>query len=289
MTPRLGFPPFFLLFPLVFSCCASSAAPESPALPLRYPVILVNGLAIRDGKGAGTWGRIPAFLRNRGADLYFGGTDAWGRFETNAELLKRRVEEALRETGKDRVNIIAHSAGGIGARYMIWYYGLGAQVASLTTVSTPHQGSELADFVYDREITHSSFIKNLFKRIGERQGDEKPEPYELGFALTPGAMKKFNARVPPDPQVYYLTIYSTIDNYWDDPRYGWCRRYLDRTAGPNDGMVSEESTRWYGERVKAGDNISHLEILDHRRTNTSGEDIIKIYRGILEKLVAHGF
>jgi hypothetical protein len=29
------------------------AAPDSPVLPLRYPVILANGPAIR---GAGTWG-----------------------------------------------------------------------------------------------------------------------------------------------------------------------------------------------------------------------------------------
>jgi triacylglycerol lipase len=103
-------------------------------------VILVNGLAVRDGKGAGSWGRIPAFLRDCGVDLYFGGTDAWGRIETNAELLKLRVEEVLRETGKERVNIIAHSAGGINSRYMIWNYDMGSRVASLTTISTPPPG-----------------------------------------------------------------------------------------------------------------------------------------------------
>ncbi|MDR2747107.1 MAG: hypothetical protein LBB77_06615 [Treponema sp.] len=276
-----------MVFPLILSCCASTTAPDS--LPLRYPVILVNGLAIRDGKGAGTWGKIPAFLRDCGVDLYFGGTDAWGRFETNAELLKRRVEEALEETGKERVNIIAHSAGGITARYMIWNYGMGSRVASLTTVSTPHQGSELADFVYSRKITHSSFMKNLIKRIGKIRGDQLPAPYELGFALTTEEMKKFNAKVPPDPQVCYLSIYSAIGRYWDDPRYGWTRRYLDRTAGPNDGIITEESTRWYGERIKAGDGISHLEILDHRKINTSGGDIINIYREILERLAEHGF
>jgi triacylglycerol lipase len=172
---------------------------------------------------------------------------------------------------------------------MIWNYNMGDKVASLTSIGTPHQGSELADFVYTRKITHSSFIKNLFKKIGKTQGDKMPEPYELGFALTTEEMKKFNARAAPDPQVYYLTIYSTIESWRDDPRYGWSRRYLYRKAGPNDGIVSEESTRWHGDRVKAGDGISHLEILDHRKFNTSGEDIIKIYRGILERLSARGF
>jgi hypothetical protein len=101
-------------------------------------------------------------------------------------------------------------------------------------------------------------------------------------------MQKFNARVLPDPRVYYLSIYSTIDSYWDDPRCRWIRRYLDREAGPNDGVVTAESTRWYGERVKAGDNISHLDILDYRGKR-SGKDILKIYADILERLGQHGF
>jgi triacylglycerol lipase len=278
-----------VIFSLALSCCASAPAPDSPTLPLRYPVILVNGLAIRDGSGAGAWGKIPAFLRDRGVDLYFGGTDAWGRFETNAELLKDRVETTLRETGKDRVNIIAHSAGGIVARYMIWQYGMGDRVASLTTLCTPHQGSELADFIYGRKITHSSFIKNLFRGVGKIQGDQNPAPYDLGFALTTGEMKKFNAKAPPDPRVYYLSVYTTIESYWDDPRYGLTRRYLDRAAGPNDGIVTGESTRWHGERLNAGDGVSHLEILDHRKSNTGSETVLGIYAEILERLEERGF
>jgi triacylglycerol lipase len=251
-------------------------------------VILVNGLGIRDGKGAGSWGRIPAFLQSCGIDLYFGGTDAWGLIETNAELLKVRVEEVLRETGKERVNIIAHSAGGIDSRYMIWNYGMGSRVASLTTLGTPHQGAELADLIFKRKISHTSFIRNLIKRMGKRQGDRQPAPYELGLSLTSEKMKEFNARVLPDPQVYYLSIYSTIDNYRDDPRLGWIRRRLDRKVGPNDGIVTAESTRWYGEWIKAGDDISHLEILDYRK-NRSGDDILKVYIRIIEKLGDRGF
>jgi triacylglycerol lipase len=298
---RAAFFPLFLSFPLVLPCCASAPPPALSAPVLRYPVILVNGLAVKDGKGPGTWGRIPAFLRGLGIDLYFGGTDAWGRLEANAEILKQRVEEALRETGKDRVNIIAHSAGGIVARRMIRDYGMGARVASLTALNTPHQGSELADFVYRRSISHSPFVKKLFERIGKIQGDLNPAPYELGLSLSTAEMEKFNAAVPPDPQVYYLTIYSTIDSFLDEPLYGWTRRYLDRAAGPNDGIVSEKSTRWHGDRLNAGNNVSHLGILDYRHVSPrggdiegnpdedSGEGVIKIYREILERLAERGF
>jgi triacylglycerol lipase len=251
-------------------------------------VILVNGLALRDGKGAGAWGRIPAFLQSCGIDLYFGGTDAWGLTETNAELLKVRVEEVLRETGRERVNIIAHSAGGIDSRYMIWNYDMGARVASLTTLATPHQGAELADFIYEWKITHSSFIRKLFMRIGRIQGDRRPAPYERGRSLTREEMKEFNARVPPDPRVYYLSIYSAMEDCWDDPLFGLTRRYLNRKAGPNDGIVTEESTLWYGEWIKAGNGISHLEILDYRG-NRSGDDILKIYTGLIDKLRERGF
>lgn len=273
----------------VFTGCASMPEPPSPDSPLRYPVILVHGMAVRDGKHIGTWGRIPRFLRERGVDLYFGGTDAWGLYETNAILLKDRVEEVLRETGKKRVNLIGYSTGGIDARYMIWKYGMGGRVASLTTISTPHQGSELADLVYRQKITHSRFGRAVISGFGKHNGDLVPAPYEFGLSCTREAMKEFNALVLPDPQVYYLTVFSVMKGYWDDPLFGWTRWYISRKAGLNDGIVSETSTRWYGDVMEAGDNVSHLEIVDYRRTNTYGTDVLAIYGAIIERLEQHGF
>src|SRR6185369_6230360 len=44
-----------------------------------------------------------------------------------------------------KVNILAHSMGGLDARFAIARLGLADRVASLTTVATPHRGTALAD------------------------------------------------------------------------------------------------------------------------------------------------
>jgi triacylglycerol lipase len=246
-------------------------------------------MAVRDGKNVGTWGRIPQFLRDYGVDLYFGGTDAWGVYKTNAALLKERVDLVLRETGKERVNIIGYSTGGIDARYMIWKYNMGGRVASLTTLSTPHQGSELADLVFRQKIVYTRFGRAVIGGFGKHNGDAEPAAYELGLSYTKEAMEEFNNLVLPDPRVYYLAVYSTMKNSWDDPLFGWTRWYINRKAGVNDGIVSEKSTRWYGEMIGVGDQMSHLEIVDYRKNNTYGADVFEIYTAILERLEQHGF
>ena len=80
---------------------------------LQYPVILAHGIVAHDREsGILFWGRIPATLREKGIPVFFGNTDSWGGYESNAELLRAAVEKTLRETKKEKVNIIAHSKGG---------------------------------------------------------------------------------------------------------------------------------------------------------------------------------
>lgn len=48
-----------------------------------------------------------------------------------------------------RLNIIAHSMGGLDARYYaISWLGLAERVASLTTIGIPHLGTPLADLMF---------------------------------------------------------------------------------------------------------------------------------------------
>ena len=53
------------------------------------------------------------------------------------------------------VNVIAHSMGGLDARYMITHLGMAEQVRSLTTVATPHHGTFVADW----------FVANFRQRV----------------------------------------------------------------------------------------------------------------------------
>jgi len=51
----------------------------------------------------------------------------------------------LTTIGAQKVNIIAHSQGGLDARYAISKLGLSSSVASLTMLSTPNRGTRVAD------------------------------------------------------------------------------------------------------------------------------------------------
>ena len=92
---------------------------------LKYPVLMVHGMGFRDNKLISYWGRIPKELEKMGCRLYYGGQDSNGTIETNAAVIAERIEYILKKENTDKVNIIAHSKGGLDARYAISTMGLG--------------------------------------------------------------------------------------------------------------------------------------------------------------------
>ena len=82
----------------------------------KYPIVLIHGTGFRDLKWPVYWGRIPKILTEQGADLFYGLQDCWASTETNAEAIAERIDAILEETGAEKVNLIAHSKGGLEAR-----------------------------------------------------------------------------------------------------------------------------------------------------------------------------
>ena len=111
----------------------------------KYPVLLVHGMGFRDRKVFCYWGRIPKLLEDMGCKVFFGHQDATADIAANGAHLAKRIDEILEETGAERVNIIAHSKGGLDSRYAISSLGMGSKVATLTTIATPHNGSKTMD------------------------------------------------------------------------------------------------------------------------------------------------
>jgi triacylglycerol lipase len=260
------------------------------AVPLKYPVVLVHGIVAFDREGfISFWGRIPEKLEERGVRVFFGNTDAWGSVESNAEILKISIDAILEETDSEKVNIIAHSKGGVDSRYLIWKYDYGDKVASLTTISTPHHGAEIADVLYGKEIVHTKIAKRAFSIFGELYGDKNPDLLTVGHDLTTAKMKEFNETVGMDPRVYYQSLYTTMRNRMDDMMFFYSYQFIKSLGGNNDGIVSERSAHW-GENVRKIDGrISHAEILDIKRRPISGIDIPGIYIAIVNELGAKGF
>jgi pimeloyl-ACP methyl ester carboxylesterase len=106
------------------------------------PVVLVHGL----GGNRGLWLPLRLFLKINGhRRIYaFGYED--GAIEEHAEELKSFVASVLQTTGEQQVDVVAHSLGGIIARYVIQRLGFANRVRTLVTMATPHQGTYAAQY-----------------------------------------------------------------------------------------------------------------------------------------------
>ena len=63
----------------------------------------------RDLRYFNYWGRIPRELARYGADIYYGNQEAFATVAYNAGDIYRKIQEICRETGCEKVNIIAVS------------------------------------------------------------------------------------------------------------------------------------------------------------------------------------
>jgi triacylglycerol esterase/lipase EstA (alpha/beta hydrolase family) len=260
-------------------------------IPLQYPVVLVHGIVAHDRTTDHNrfWGKIPETLENNGIQVFYGNTDAWGNFESNALLLKYTVEKILLDTKKERVNIIAHSKGGIDARFLIWKHNYSDKTASLTTICAPHHGSEIADLIYKQKAVHTKLSKKALKLFGKLSGDINPNLYEVNHQLTTKKMEEFNKTVAMDSRVYYQSLYTTMDSAFDDLLFFYTYLYIKNVSGANDGVVSEYSARWGDNISKIKGGISHSEILDHKKKKISGVHIPGVYLDLAVELGKKGF
>ena len=91
---------------------------EEETCRTHYPLVLVHGVFFRDRKHFNYWGRIPGELIRNGATVYYGGQQSAASTENAAKELR-----IVEETGCGKVNIIAHSKGGLEARWAVFRRG----------------------------------------------------------------------------------------------------------------------------------------------------------------------
>ncbi|MFB2829959.1 esterase/lipase family protein [Aeromonas jandaei] len=108
--------------------------------PCRRPVLLVHGY----GCSRGIWRTQRARLEAAGhvvATITL--TPPFGHIDEMVPLLAKRIDDVLAATGASQLVLVGHSMGGLVCRDYLAVHG-GDKVASLITLATPHQGSQLA-------------------------------------------------------------------------------------------------------------------------------------------------
>ncbi len=258
-----------------------------------YPVLLVHGVGFRDFHYFNYWGRIPRELVRNGAKVYYGHQEAWGTVEDNARILREKIFEIKRETGCRKVNIIAHSKGGLDSRYLISGLHMEEHVASLTTINTPHCGSALADFLKRMPEGAYRIVCHWIDLYFRRMGDVKPDAFRASFQLSQRYAGEFNAACPDREGVYYQSYASLMKSGFSSKLLCipfWILKKLD---GPNDGLVTVDSARWgdfkgvvTNSRLRG---ISHGDMIDLTREDYQGFDVKEFYVNLVSELKERGF
>ena len=235
--------------------------------------MLIHGAGFRDQKYLNYWGRIPDALERHGVTLFYGHQDSWGTIEYNAGVLKDSLNKILMETNSDKVNIIAHSKGGLEARYMISALNMADSVASLTTMATTHHGSQTIDLLCRLPkwvYRAAAFFVNLFFRIF---GDKKPDFFTASQQFSTAYMRAFNKQNPDSPEVYYQSYAAVMKNPFSDLIMFCTNLFVWLVEGENDGLVTPKSAEWTNFKgiLRGATNrgISHADEVDVRRMNFS--------------------
>lgn len=252
----------------------------------RFPILLIHGLNCRDDWIFPYWGRVADVLAEHGARVYLSGQDAWGSIPGNAAALRRRAEEILETAGSGRLNLLAHSKGGLEARFLISTLGFAEKTASLTTVCTPHHGSRAAAEWLARERI-CGFAGRGLERFWRARGDRDPDFWAAVEALTPEAMARFNEENPDSPLVYYQSWGARLDGAgWDlmDRAQLW----LTRADAPTDGLVSPDSAVWGNYRGTL-EGVSHQDGVGGRRRKRPDFDAGEFYVRLVRELADMGF
>lgn len=262
----------------------------------RYPIVLVHGIFFRDWQLVNYWGRIPRALTRCGATVFYGGQQSALPVAQSAAELAERLQAVLRETGAEKVNLIAHSKGGLDSRYAITRLGLAPHVASLTTVNTPHRGCIFAEELL-RTLPKGviAWMERRYNGLFRTLGDASPDFLGGVRDLTRENCLCFNRETPDQEGVFYQSVMSTMQKpssagFPLNLTWHLVRKY-DREA--NDGLVARSSAEWghfLGNLSASGRRgVSHGDVVDLMREDIPGFDVREFYIGLVKGLKEKGF
>jgi len=198
---------------------------------------------------------IDRAITGRGHPLIVSRVHPTGSIERRASQLRDNIIAGLKDAGRenDRVIIIAHSMGGLDARYMINKLDMDDRVAALLTVTTPHRGSPYADWC----------VLNLGRRLG---GLKLMKVLGLDVQaitdLTTDHCRAFNRSIKNVPGVLYFSVSAARPWHRVPPFAVHSHRLIHAAEGDNDSLVSVRSSTW-GEHLGVWP-ADHFHSINHR-------------------------
>lgn len=268
---------------------------ENECCHTRYPLLMVHGVFFRDFRFFNYWGRVPGELLRNGAVIYYGNQQSAASVAVCGRELAERIKNLVEETGCGKVNIIAHSKGGLDARYAVSKCGAADYTASLTTINTPHRGCFFADYLLEKAPEGvRRFLAARYNGALRRLGDNSPDFLSAVTDLTAKACLTGNENLPDCPSVYYQSVATSMKKARSG-RFPLNMSYhlVKHFDGENDGLVSVESALWGNVyailRPKGKRGISHGDMIDLNRENFPEFDVREFYVNLVRDLKEKGY
>ncbi|MBQ8961699.1 MAG: triacylglycerol lipase [Ruminococcus sp.] len=270
-----------------------SARAEDTVCATKYPILLVHGIFFRDWQLVNYWGRIPAALIRNGAKIFYGKQQSAQSVPDSARELRDTIMNVLQETGAEKVNIIAHSKGGLDSRYAISCLGMDKYVATLTTINTPHKGCDMVDYLLGKlPQGFVDFVTKRYNKIFTVLGDTAPDFISGVKDLSAVRARDYVTEMPDREGVSYrsyMSVMSSAGSAGIPLNFGYL--LIKKLNGPNDGLVWEESAKHGSYQLittpqKRG--VSHGDVIDLMRENIEGYDVREFYVGLVSRLREEG-
>lgn len=292
----------------------------------KYPIVLVHGAFFRDKNmlGINYWWGIDSALKNRGAKVYVSNQDPFNGVNPRTEQLANELAYQYKLfLGPlyhfSKINIIAHSMGPLDSRNLISNYAIpgvcaagscNTKVATLTSISGTHKGSQVADVLYwaynDIPILGPvvgdalTSLIDVFGETFEMAGDQNTKLL-LDNLISDFVINTFNPNTPNKPGVVYESYGGKINyiNLAVDPLGQGVTSILYTVmnlmgAGDNDGLVSLDSAKWGTWKGAITTSllypgVNHFYEINHFLGITPGFDAKGFYVNIAKNLKSRGF
>ena len=261
---------------------------ECQRVTTRYPIVLIHGFLGLDNYFGllDYWHDMIPAMRARGTEVFNTAADPINSSQVRSAQHWEQIDGFRTTTGARRVNLIAHSQGGLDSRIIASPGGLdhGDRIASITTIATPHGGVEIPLLELISDLANAIFA---FPDFSQRTAAE------------------FNAQYVDSPQTrYWSWSFRTCASIDIICRVNSGGEVVDSLlsvfhalvilggGGDNDGLVSVSSARW-GEHLgtRWADHMDEIgQIADPRPPlHTEPFRHRDFYQAEIDRLIAAGY
>jgi triacylglycerol lipase len=232
---------------------APTTPPPAAVASVKFPVVFHHGF-MDSSRNRESDADVLAAAKKSGAEkIFYTEVSPANTIEFRAEQLASEVDRVLAETGAEKVNIVAHSIGGLDARYLVSSLEYGDRVASVTTIGTPHRGTPVAQLIVDYSPESlDTWIDNILGFAGgivsSTATDESIDVIATFENLTEEYMtEEFNPENEDVAGVFYQSWGGTTGigtGHSPNSAMSFSSALLMLNGGANDGVVHETSSRW---------------------------------------------